>query len=359
MSSFGISSSLPASFIVEGYPSATVCIHIYDLVEWNECLYAIGLGAHHVGIQVYNIEYAYGASPEGTGIVQCIPGFCPPHIWREQLTLGITSRTREEVEAAVLRFIVDPDWHGTAYRLLSHNCIHFVETFLRFLQPQAIPTTVSLLLSSHTSPRTPPKMEDRNGSGGGGDGGEAEDMTSGAATPSSRSLSPISPSAAVSPNFSPRDAKKMAVGKEREEEDAPFLFVATGLPSRDERDTNEREGRLLEFYYEEKGKSRSPRAANSTTTHTSSGNEEEARQTSTRGKEAMMEERTSTPPTMVASHLHSSCSTFSWVPPYVYRLQEWGLRLLPRWFLGMLEEQQVESEATITSAMTNRRESAL
>lgn len=118
-----------------GYPPNAVFLNVYDISELNACLTSIGLGAHHAGVEVYGTEYAFGACLEGPGVMRNVPRLCPPHILREQLALGVTTLTEEEVMALVHRLSTNPEWLGSRYSLLRHNCLHFAEAFLVALHP--------------------------------------------------------------------------------------------------------------------------------------------------------------------------------------------------------------------------------
>jgi hypothetical protein len=43
--------------------SSSVRLNVYDLVESNNCVLMCGFGAFHTGVEVYEVEYAYGESP--------------------------------------------------------------------------------------------------------------------------------------------------------------------------------------------------------------------------------------------------------------------------------------------------------
>lgn len=154
-SEMGASSNCSSCHNGLGYAPNTVFLNVYDITELNCFLSTVGLGAHHAGVEVYGSEYAYGACPEGTGVMRNMPRCCPPHIMREQFALGVTSLSQAEVLQAIHRLTANPAWLGKRYHLLEHNCIHFAEVFLAALRP-AHPSPsprqqTSLAASSSTS----------------------------------------------------------------------------------------------------------------------------------------------------------------------------------------------------------------
>eukprot|EP00796_Vickermania_ingenoplastis_P012038 gene12038-8291_t len=136
---------------VGGYAPNTVFLNVYDITEANCFLVNVGLGAHHTGVEVYGAEFAFGATLEGSGVMRNTPQFCPPHVLREQLAMGLTPYTEAQVLAIVHRLTADPVWLGSAYRLLSHNCIHFAEALLTALKP-ARPTAGPAVRQFYTLP---------------------------------------------------------------------------------------------------------------------------------------------------------------------------------------------------------------
>ncbi|RNF26076.1 uncharacterized protein Tco025E_01705 [Trypanosoma conorhini] len=116
----------------------TVFLNLYDITEVNDVLYHAGLGVHHTGVEVYGMEFAFGRCPEGTGVFQVTPKLTPPHIFREQLVLGETRLTREQVLALAKEFKENGrQWSGRAYHLVRNNCNHFSEAFAgRLLPPE-------------------------------------------------------------------------------------------------------------------------------------------------------------------------------------------------------------------------------
>lgn len=113
----------------------TVILNLYDITELNGFLAPMGIGAHHAGVQVYGLEFGFGGCPQGTGVMRNPPGFCPPHIPRERLVLGVTALSAAETSDVIRQLSQDPLWLGCTYHLLSHNCLHFAEVLVARLRP--------------------------------------------------------------------------------------------------------------------------------------------------------------------------------------------------------------------------------
>ncbi|EAN96894.1 hypothetical protein C3747_161g45 [Trypanosoma cruzi] len=116
----------------------TVFLNLYDLTEANDVLYHAGIGLHHTGVEVYGMEFAFGRCDEGSGVFEVAPRYSPPHIFREQLVLGETQLSQQEVLNLVKEFKEnDRQWSGRAYHLVQNNCNHFSEAFaMRLLPPE-------------------------------------------------------------------------------------------------------------------------------------------------------------------------------------------------------------------------------
>jgi len=324
---FSSTSFFPPSFIVEGYPSSAVFINIYDLLEWNEFLYVVGLGAHHVGVQVYGVEFAYGSTESGSGVAECTPGYFPPQMWREQLALGMTSLSKEEVEVVVQRFMQDPQWSGTAYRLMSHNCIHFAEALLSILQPQRV-------------------------------------STSSPSSPSSSTFSSLDASETSEASTSHADASPVDTGGASVVIDSPHSSPLSSMASPDGASK-----RSTEFYDGLTQGGVSVVASDSALplrfSADSTGQGERVNRTHSLGSNAAATVEAAPTPATGGTPPHrahvsrsttvgplSSSKIFYWIPPYLYRLQTVGLRFLPLCVQSWLENQTVESNpATESSAV--------
>lgn len=158
-----------------------VLLHIYDLIHdetvmllpfgltfplgqcfsaCNSGLHALGTGAYHCGVEVNNIEYAYGSSPvEGTsGVFTCIPKHSPGYQYRTTLDFGARSVRRcswvepkgsesgyEEdsfLDGGEIMKKMASQYLGVHYDLLRKNCCTFArDACLRLgVKEEEIPT---------------------------------------------------------------------------------------------------------------------------------------------------------------------------------------------------------------------------
>ena len=132
-------------------PTATpVVLHIYDLgtqfAGVNAVCKAIGTGAFHAGVEVYQTEWSYGGScngPTNTGIFSCPPRGCEAHSYREAIDMGTTTMSRQEVNKLISKLKVE--WTGHQYDLLRHNCCHFCEALCLNLGVGPVPGWVTSL----------------------------------------------------------------------------------------------------------------------------------------------------------------------------------------------------------------------
>eukprot|EP00933_Yihiella_yeosuensis_P077236 TRINITY_DN87524_c0_g1_i1.p1 TRINITY_DN87524_c0_g1~~TRINITY_DN87524_c0_g1_i1.p1 ORF type:complete len:270 (+),score=52.80 TRINITY_DN87524_c0_g1_i1:35-811(+) len=134
----------------------SVTLHIYDvtgsdgLTKLNNHLKAIGTGAFHGAVEVYGVEWSFGAGDDRdengnvmTGIFDCAPKGCEPHKYRESHPMGTTQMSKAQVDALLKR--MEPEWPGTSYDLLRRNCCTFSDTFCQELGVGPIPTWVNNL----------------------------------------------------------------------------------------------------------------------------------------------------------------------------------------------------------------------
>mmetsp|Transcript_66985 Transcript_66985/g.160478 ORF Transcript_66985/g.160478 Transcript_66985/m.160478 type:complete len:355 (-) Transcript_66985:70-1134(-) len=127
-----------------------VVLHIYDLTRnesaknVNSVLTALGAGAYHAGVEVYGKEWSFGCEAEEgeSGIFSVPPRGATDHHYRGYLSLGMTTKSRNDV-ARILDAMA-PEWMGTAYDLLRHNCCHFCDAFCAELGVDGLPFWVSL-----------------------------------------------------------------------------------------------------------------------------------------------------------------------------------------------------------------------
>merc|ERR1712241_1440795 len=83
------------------------------------------------------IEWSYAAGDYGSGISGFTPGCDPDHNHYEAIPIGQLRLTMSEVTD-----IVDdmaPEWQGSLYDTINHNCVHFVDAFLGRLGYEGAP----------------------------------------------------------------------------------------------------------------------------------------------------------------------------------------------------------------------------
>ncbi|CAJ1018191.1 putative PPPDE putative peptidase domain containing protein [Leishmania utingensis] len=112
-----------------------VFVNVYDILKFNSWLWSVGIGVHHVGIQVYDAEYQFGRCDEGSGVRVVEPRHSSPHIFREQFYVGQTQLSALAVQELVSSFAQSDTWLGSRYHLVKHNCIHFAHAFCEALLP--------------------------------------------------------------------------------------------------------------------------------------------------------------------------------------------------------------------------------
>lgn len=127
-----------------------VVLHIYDLGKQfagvNMVCKAIGTGAFHAGVEVYQTEWSYGGScngPTGTGIFCCPPKGCEAHSYREAIEMGNTSMSKQDVNKLINKLKLE--WKGQQYDLLRHNCCHFADALCLSLGVGPVPGWVTSL----------------------------------------------------------------------------------------------------------------------------------------------------------------------------------------------------------------------
>jgi len=147
-------------------PHAEVILHIYHVGHSgaingiNEVVqgYLGQGGVFHGAVEVYDYEWSYGYTPEGTGIFQCEPRGCEQHTYKESIYMGDCGKSWDEVKEILIEMIdhvdtghaVDEreDWQGTSYKLLRHNCCSFCDDLCQKLGVGNIPKWITEL--AHT-----------------------------------------------------------------------------------------------------------------------------------------------------------------------------------------------------------------
>ncbi|XP_057522874.1 deSI-like protein sdu1 isoform X2 [Amaranthus tricolor] len=79
-----------------------VYLNVYDLTPINGYAYWLGLGIYHSGVQVHEVEYAFGAHDHAkTGVFEVEPKHCPGFTFRKSILVGRTDMDAKEVRTLI------------------------------------------------------------------------------------------------------------------------------------------------------------------------------------------------------------------------------------------------------------------
>ncbi|GAV59970.1 DUF862 domain-containing protein [Cephalotus follicularis] len=124
--------------------SVPVYLNVYDLTPFNGYAYWVGLGIYHSGVQVHNVEYAFGAHEHATtGIFEVEPKMCPGFTFRKSILIGRTDLSPREVRAYLEKLA--EEYSGNTYHLITRNCNHFCHDVCLKLTGRTIPRWVNRL----------------------------------------------------------------------------------------------------------------------------------------------------------------------------------------------------------------------
>ncbi|PNY00547.1 desi-like protein at4g17486-like protein [Trifolium pratense] len=101
--------------------SVPVYLNVYDLTQFNGYAYWFGLGVYHSGVQVHDVEYAFGAHEHAsTGIFEGEPKKCEGFRYRKTILIGKTDKDIDEVRDLMIELAAE--YKGNAYNLITKNC---------------------------------------------------------------------------------------------------------------------------------------------------------------------------------------------------------------------------------------------
>lgn len=128
----------------DGFIDREVFLNVYDLTPLNSYSIWLGFGVFHTGIEVYGMEYGFGAHDYSiSGVFEVEPKSCPGFSYRCSISLGYlnmsASEFREFIEAMA------SDYHGNTYHLISKNCNHFTDDISQRIIGKRIPGWVNRL----------------------------------------------------------------------------------------------------------------------------------------------------------------------------------------------------------------------
>ncbi|KAL5698850.1 hypothetical protein ACHQM5_029831 [Ranunculus cassubicifolius] len=124
--------------------SVPVYLNVYDLTSINGYAYWLGLGVYHSGVQVHEIEYAFGAHElPTTGIFEGEPKQCPGFTFRKSILIGRTDLNPKEVRTFMEKLA--DEYTGNTYNLITKNCNHFCNDVCIRMTGRSIPRWVNRL----------------------------------------------------------------------------------------------------------------------------------------------------------------------------------------------------------------------
>ncbi|XP_047166541.1 deSI-like protein At4g17486 isoform X1 [Vigna umbellata] len=121
-----------------------VYLNVYDLTTVNGYMYWAGLGIFHSGVEVYGVEYAFGAHDYPTsGVFEVEPRQCPGFKFRKSIFMGTTNLDPFQIREFMER--QSANYNGDTYHLIVKNCNHFCEDICYKLTGNSIPKWVNRL----------------------------------------------------------------------------------------------------------------------------------------------------------------------------------------------------------------------
>lgn len=118
-----------------------VQLNLYDLSPANDCLYPLGFGLHHSGVEILGSEYSFAS---GGGIFESSPGEAPGARFRERIDLGSFDGGSSELRS-VLDHLRSNGFGSDDYHLIKKNCNHFANALTWALLRKPIPPHVNRL----------------------------------------------------------------------------------------------------------------------------------------------------------------------------------------------------------------------
>eukprot|EP00928_Gymnodinium_smaydae_P035672 TRINITY_DN25069_c0_g1_i1.p1 TRINITY_DN25069_c0_g1~~TRINITY_DN25069_c0_g1_i1.p1 ORF type:complete len:379 (-),score=72.88 TRINITY_DN25069_c0_g1_i1:237-1373(-) len=150
---------------------AEVALSVYELYGTAGVGMVVGK-LYHVGVEVYWLEWSYGAGDAGTGVFPCQIGECTLGRFEQRVPLGRTPYTPQ----GVLRIIGEmrPQFQAQDYELLSRNCQVFSIMLCKKLRVDPVPGWVTETLEKFGEVDT--TVRPQAASGGGLPGMDDEDL---------------------------------------------------------------------------------------------------------------------------------------------------------------------------------------
>ncbi|KAI8889924.1 DUF862-domain-containing protein, partial [Backusella circina FSU 941] len=125
-----------------------VYVNVYDMIRPNYLTfigyYGLGVGIFHSGVEVRGREYCFGGHdmPNMTGVFVIEPKIgIPELLFKRSIDMGTTDLTDKEVEDTLLQ--LSEEFAGNSYNLLTRNCNHFTEEFVKRLTGGSVPAWIN------------------------------------------------------------------------------------------------------------------------------------------------------------------------------------------------------------------------
>lgn len=141
-----------------GDPPQAVWIHVYDLVQANVYLHALGAGLYHTSVEAFGKEWAFGGHDVvGQSGIYAVPASSMPrepgarvgteeqyYVYRQSLAAGTTDLTEADVER-IIQNMGRNCYQGTRYHILQRNCNHFADDLVKKLGGTGTPHWINRL----------------------------------------------------------------------------------------------------------------------------------------------------------------------------------------------------------------------
>ncbi|KAJ9567172.1 hypothetical protein OSB04_003138 [Centaurea solstitialis] len=127
-----------------GPGNTPVYLNVYDLTPLNGYAYWAGFGIFHSGVEVHDVEYAFGAHDYPTsGVFEVEPRQCPGFKFRRSILIGTTCLDPAQVREFMEHHAAN--YNGDSYHLIVKNCNHFCNDICYKLTGKPIPKWVNRL----------------------------------------------------------------------------------------------------------------------------------------------------------------------------------------------------------------------
>ena len=153
--SVGVAFSVVSAASRDTSTMSLVTLHVYDITNTqydaaNSAIQnlnrftkdALGAGGiFHGAVEGNGYEWSYGYCDTGSGVYPCRPKGNTGYTYRESVALGVTALAPARVQGIL--HVLQTQWPGHQYELLSRNCNHFCAELCERLNVMAPPTWVN------------------------------------------------------------------------------------------------------------------------------------------------------------------------------------------------------------------------